>query len=342
MKMASPLDEKAAPSPLPTERHKSFGRGVRNMDVVWRDKINAYLRAHRYELVRSLRTLLSAPFSSVITILVIAIAIFLPIALVIIVNNIQLLGGNWDGRPKMTVYLQLDASENAILTAKQTVLALPGVESVNYIPADQALEEFKRHSGFVDILYELDENPLPAVLVVVPDKIGLSNDGSKVLLRQIETLAIVDSVQYDLGWVHRLNSFMALANRFIVVVTLLFSVGAILVVGNTVRLGIENRRREIIVGKLVGATHSFVRRPFLYLGVWYGLGGGLVAWLMAELGLFALSGPMVELAALYQANFQLQGFGLINSALMLVCSGLLGWLGAWLTVAHHLDEIEPL
>ncbi len=340
MKMASPFGGNKSPSP--DMRPKSTPRlGASTSSVQFKDRIASYFRAHHYEMLSSIKRVMASPFSTLVTSLVIAIAVFLPAALVIALGNLQQLSGNWDGTPKISVYMQKNFQESQIGIVKNAILRLKGVKSLDYISPAQALDEFKTGSGFADILYDLEENPLPAVFSVTPNEQGTTNAGAEELLVGLEAIETVEQAHYDLEWVKRLNSFMLLANRIVLGLTVLFSLGAILVVGNTIRLAIENRRQEIVVVKLVGATHAFVRRPFLYLGSWYGLLGGTLAWLMTQVGLLSLAVPVAALAEVYHSNFGLVGFGLSDSLLMIVCTGTLGWLGAWLAVAHHLDEIEP-
>jgi cell division transport system permease protein len=151
----------------------------------------------------------------------------------------------------------------------------------------------------------------------------------------------IDQAVLDLEWVQRLYSMMALGKRLVIALAALLALGVLLVVGNTIRLAIESRRDEIVIVKLVGGTNAFVRRPFLYTGLWYGLGGGILAWLIIGFGLFWLSSPVAELAGLYRSQFELQGLGIGDSLMMWLCGGLLGLAGAWLAVSRHLGAIEP-
>ena len=115
----------------------------------------------------------------------------------------------------------------------------------------------------------------------------------------------------------------------------------LLVIGNTIRMAIENRRDEIVVVKLVGATDAYVRRPFLYTGLWYGVGGGIVAAILLVVGFWWLSAPVTQLADLYQSSFRLQGLGFIESLQLILIAGFTGLVGAWIAVARHLYQIQP-
>jgi len=182
---------------------------------------------------------------------------------------------------------------------------------------------------------------LPAVLVVSPRTDSADLQTTQKLLEQIQSLPDVEQAQLDLQWVDRLFRIMALGQRLALTLGLLLGVAVLLVIGNTVRLAIESRRAEIVVVKLVGATDAFVRRPFLYMGIWYGLGGGLLAWLMVNLVIFWLSGSVAELVAAYDGEFGLSGLGFLATLLLWLSSALLGLLGAWLAVGRHLSKIEP-
>jgi len=213
---------------------------------------------------------------------------------------------------------------------------------VTYLSREDALAEFRELSGFGDVLEQLDSNPLPAVVLVRPRQTRVMD------AKQIETLRArlaampeVELAQLDLEWVQRLYAMMELGRQIVASLALLLAVGVLLVIGNTIRLAIESRRDEIVVVKLVGGTDAFVRRPFLYTGVWYGLGGGVVATLITGIGLMFLREPVAQLAGLYNSQYRLIGLSFGDMVNLWLASALLGWLGAWLAVARHLGEVEP-
>jgi cell division transport system permease protein len=142
-------------------------------------------------------------------------------------------------------------------------------------------------------------------------------------------------------WVKRLYQFMELGQRLVWALATLLGLAVLLIIGNTIRLSIESRRDEILVVKLVGGTDAFVRRPFLYTGIWFGLGGGIIAWLLLSMGLYWLSGPVETLISLYGSDFVLQGLSLSDSLMLIFDGVILGWLGAWLAVSRHLTKIKP-
>jgi cell division transport system permease protein len=212
---------------------------------------------------------------------------------------------------------------------------------VRLITADQALAEFRTSSGFGKALDALDTNPLPNTLIVTPTLAASTPEGTTALKTSIETAADVDTVQLDTEWVQRLNAMLDVMRRVLWLTGGLLGLSVVLVVGNTIRLDILNRRDEIEVMKLVGATDGFARRPFLYSGFWYGLGGGVGAVIVVAIAVGALSRPLEHLASLYGSQFHLMGlrFGLVVR--ILGVSVALGWLGSWIAATRHIRAVEP-
>lgn len=305
------------------------------------DRNRSYWRHHRSSFLGSLGRLLSTPVQTLMTSLVVAIALALPATLLVALNNIQQLGDSWDASPKLSVYINLRARDAAIENLVAKLKKMPEVATVDYFTADQVLADFQTMSGFGEALDGLDDNPLPATLVISPTAVASEPEALQALGDRIAKEAIVDEVSMDMEWVRRLRELMILGKKIVVALAGLLGLGVLLAIGNTIRLAIENRRDEIIVSKLVGGTNSFVRRPFLYSGGWYGFLGGLLAALIVAVGYLVLSGTVARLAQLYQSDFQLKGLGLEGSVELLLIGTLLGWLGAWLAVGRHLAQIEP-
>jgi cell division transport system permease protein len=163
----------------------------------------------------------------------------------------------------------------------------------------------------------------------------------KTLLSKLEARPEVELAKLDTEWLERLYTLLTLAKRVVVIISLLFSIAVLLIIGNTIRLDIQNRYQEIVVTKLIGATDAFIRRPFLYGGLWYGLFGGILCWLIVELSMLLLAGPFARLNVLYQSDFNLIRFGFSDFFVLIVLSSLLGLAGSWLAVARHLNDIEP-
>jgi cell division transport system permease protein len=323
----------------PPEGRRSEGGASRG--VMAHSRFKHYVGLHRQEAKESLQRLLVAPLASLMTWLVIAVALTLPVGLLVFLQNAQQLSQEWDDAAQISVYLEQRLDEQQSRKIAQHVQDLEAVREVRYISPEQALQDFKNSSGFGDALQYLNENPLPAVLVVSPRIDSADLQSTQALLAQLRALPDIEQAQLDLQWVDRLFRIMALGQRMALILGVLLGVAVLLVIGNTVRLAIESRRAEIVVVKLVGATDAFVRRPFLYMGIWYGLGGGLLAWLMVNLVLVWLSGLVTKLAEAYNGEFDLLRIGLLATLLLWLASALLGLLGAWLAVGRHLHKIEP-
>lgn len=301
--------------------------------------IKRYLQLHAQNFVGSLGRLVRQPFSAVLTGLVIAIALALPAGMRVIVSNADVLSESWEGVADFTVYLEFAVAEERVLELANEIEARSDVERVEFITRDDALEEFREASGFGSALDALEDNPLPHALVVRPVSEELTN--VEALAGWLDAQPETQRVQLDTQWVQRLRGILALSDRFVDVVSFLLAVGVLVVIGNTIRLEINNRREEIVVTKLVGGSDGFIRRPFLYLGFWYGLLGAIGAGMLIALTLALLREPVATLAGLYGSQFRLAGLGLAELGLLLGAGALLGLIGAGLATARHLRAIEP-
>jgi cell division transport system permease protein len=303
------------------------------------EALRHYLGLHRDNLLGALARLASQPFASALTILVIAIALALPAGLRVAVSNAAALSGSWQSAADFTVYLRTDVSAETARRIARAIESRDDVAAVTIVDRDAALAEFRSKSGFGEALDALEENPLPHTLVVRPAS-GIASD-VEPLAGAIRALPETEIVQIDTAWVTRLRAMLALARRLVDFATVLLGLAVAIVVGNTIRLEINNRSVEIEVTKLVGGTDAFIRRPFLYLGFCYGLAGGLVAELVVAAGLLLLGGPVRAVAALYGSGFALQGLSWAETGVLLLGGALLGWAGAGLAAARHLHAIEP-
>ena len=303
------------------------------------EKLMAYLRHHKQAGLETLHALLSSWFTSLMTWLVIGIAMALPAILYVLLNNLETLGGDWRGNPRISLYLKTDARFEQAETMRRALEVKAFVRRASLISPDDALQAFQLQSGFGKVLQSLPRNPLPWVIEIEPER--MTSAALELQLVKLKSLPLVAAVSADLAWVERLFTLIALAERFIAALWSIFALGVLLSIGNTIRLAIESRKSEVEVVKLVGGTDRFVRRPFLYLGFWYGLGGALMAWLMLQAGLTYLSGAVEQLMDAYQRDYSLVGLGLGESIILLLSGALLGVLGAMLAVARHLYHIEP-
>jgi cell division transport system permease protein len=303
--------------------------------------MNAWFARHLQTLVGSLGRLSQQPIATALTVLVMGIALALPACLDVLVRNAQAAGGSWDRALDVSVYLKSSVDPAAAAKLADKLRERADVKAVQLIKADDALKEFREHSGFGEALEALSNNPLPNTLVVTPAELGASPVALATLRDELGKLSEVEVVQLDTDWVQRYLAMLDTVRRLVTMVAVLLAVGVVVIVGNTIRLDIQNRRDEIEVTKLVGGSDAFVRRPFLYCGVWYGLGGGLLAWLVVSVAVALLAGPVQRIAGLYGSNFSLTGLGLANGLGLLAAGVVLGWLGSFAAATRHLRAIEP-
>lgn len=316
-------------------------RGAKTAETSSMQELSAWWRHHKSSCADSLSRLLATPFQSLLTWMVIAIAVALPTGLYLGLQSLQKLGDGWQDSAQMSVFLKRQAKPVAIEKFQEWLQGDAEVTSFNSISPTNALAEFQRFSGLGDVLNSLDENPLPTVFVIQPDVGVATPDQLSVLRQRLEAHPLVDNVQLDLGWLRRLHEILSLGERIVISLAGLLSLGVLLIIGNTMRLAIENRRDEIVVTKMVGGTNGFVRRPFLYTGLWYGLGGGLLALLLIFIVSLWISNPVNNLVTLYESEYSLSGMGFYTIVSLLAASAFLGWLGAWIAVSRHLRGIEP-
>ncbi|MEP5765802.1 MAG: permease-like cell division protein FtsX [Halieaceae bacterium] len=305
------------------------------------DRLRSWQQHHRLSAADSLMRLLRSPFSSLMTWLVIGIALALPVGLTVALENARSVSVGWDSPAQISLFLRAEMSQEAATQLQQRIQLRPEVAAARLVTREEALLEFQQLSGFGDVLENLDDNPLPNLILVSPRQRQLQAEQAATLQASLQQEAGVERAVLDMEWVQRLNALMLLSQRAVWALALILALGVLLVIGNTIRLAIENRRDEILVVKLVGGSDAFVRRPFLYTGCWYGLGGACLAWVVIAIALWWLRAPLSSLALLYQSEFSLQGLGLVGGLQLLLLGSGLGLLGAWAAVARHLSAIQP-
>ena len=298
----------------------------------WRDQ-------HLYSFFSSLGRLVARPWATVLTALVMGLALALPLLFLVLLNNARALSGGWQDAREITVFMQPSADDKAAEALAKKIGARADVVSVKRKTPQEGLDEFRAMSGFADALDVLKYNPLPNVLIVTPREPARGQDPE--VLAALKAESGVDLVQYDASWRRRLGAMLELAQRGILVLAGLLGLATLLVVGNTVRMDIQARSEEIAVMQLIGASPGFVRRPFLYTGLWYGLFAGAFALVAVFAVQFALAGPVGQLLDSYDHRFALEGLSLLAAALVPLVSAALGWLGAMLATARHLAEGLP-
>jgi len=303
--------------------------------------IAAYGARHAQAFLGSLGRLARSPFATVLTVFVIGLALALPLGLKLLVTNVTAATGGFGSAVNVSVYFKQGVPLDRVRLLARNARARAGVAAVTVISAADALADFQKHSGFGAALQALADNPLPNALSVQPTAEGRSPEAIGALERYFQAWPEVDIVQVDSAWVERLAAILAVLERVLAVTAALLAAGVLAMIGNTVRLEIQNRRAEIEVVKLVGGSDAFVRRPFLYTGVLYGLAGALLAWGVALGAVAVVAGPVATLSRLYGSGFTLTG-PTPHDLLWLLGGGIvLGWLGAWISAARHLHRIEP-
>jgi len=304
--------------------------------------MSRYFRQHQDVLTESFVRLLSAPLSSFMTLMVIAIALSLPGGLYVMLKNVQSVTDQWEQQSIISLYLFAELEDTEALALSHKLSSRNDVVSVSYISKEEGLRNFEEVSGYEQILSSLPENPLPIVLQVTPKElVDLSTLFILEGLRtELEAFGGVEYAELDAQWLQRLASFLNFGQRFIYALSTLLVVAVLLIVGNTIRMAVESRREEVLVMKLIGATDAYIRRPFLYMGFWFGIVGGLFAAICILIVSFWVSGPATQLIALYHSDFELQSFDLYEIFLCLVISSVVGVLGSWIAVNRHITEIE--
>ncbi len=303
--------------------------------------LTSYFTHHRSSFRSTVKRLFSDRGQTIMTSLVVAIALALPALLMVTLTNLQQLGDAWDTEPKLSLYLNDRARQEAIDAFISELEKDLRVASLRYVSAEDALVEFEANSGFGAILDGLDSNPLPGAIVLSLAQSFQTTAQQKQLAAEWQAHALVDQAMVDLQWVQRFLAMTELARKIVLFLALLLAIGALLAIGNTIRLIIENRKDEIIVIKLVGGTNGFVRRPLLYTGGAYGFVGSVIALVLVQTVLWLISPGVKQLAFSYQSDFALQGLGIVSALKLLVAGIAIGWLGAVFAVGRHLNEIEP-
>ena len=298
------------------------------------------LQGHARAFFFTLGSLVRNPTGSLLTALVIGVTLALPAGFHVAIQGLSALSYTWEGALQASLFLKDSVTEERGRELAAEIRKREGVSKIQYISREQSLAEFRALSGFGDALDILDGNPLPAVIVVTPAH-ALTTERSQALMQQLGKLPEVEIAKLDQEWLQRLQALLHLAQRAVLVIAGVLAFAVIIITGNTIRLDLESRRNEIAVMKLIGAPAGFIRRPFLYAGIWYGLAGGLLAWLMVIGGSLLLAGPAQRVAELYGGSYSGTGLSLLQTAALLGAGLTLGLAGALLTVTRHLARIQP-
>ena len=304
-------------------------------------RLAMYCVDHIRQLFASLGELWRTPLSSLMTIAVLGVSLALPASFYVLLKNAESVSATWQSKAQISLYLQQGTTEKQVTELQERLAALSEIDNITYISAEQGLNDFKGAAGFAEALDLLADNPLPAVFILGLSETGRSPDAAELLLADMNAEPTVATARLDMAWLARLSGIVDLLRQAVVGMASLLLAGVLLVVGNTLRLNILNSRYEIEVMKLVGATDGFIQRPFLYVGLWYGIIGSLLAWWLTLVMVFWLSHKVSALAGLYQSDFDLLGLGLEESALLILTGTLLSLLASGFSVRRHIRAIEP-
>lgn len=291
--------------------------------------------------VHSLGEMWRTPAASLMTIAVLGLSLTLPSTLYLVVKNVQQVSKGFDNAAEISLFVKQNMSEQQTQSLVKRLALYPEVDKVDFIAKQHALTEFKQTSGFANALDYLDENPLPDVVLVTPTQRHSNAQAAKQLLAKLQQEREVDFGKLDITWIERLNALLALLKESVLTIALLLLTSVTLIIGNTIRLSIMDKKSEIQVMKLVGATNSFIHTPFLWTGIWYGIVGGLVAFMSNVLMMWWLESAVSRVAGIYQSNFVLTGLNSIEFAILLAIAILLGFSGSYLSVRRYIKEIEP-
>jgi cell division transport system permease protein len=318
-----------------SNRHRDAAAPVRSSGPV-----SIWIGRHANNAGASLAKLLRQPFASLMIVLVIAVTLALPAALNLVVKNAAAVSGSWDSALDFSVFLGGGVSESEAGGLARLIGQRADVEAVELITSEQALDEFKRQSGFGDAMDQLSHNPLPHTLVVRPSPQNTA-ESMNVLREDLDNLPEVELVQVDTEWVQRFHAILEIVRQAILIGGALLAAAIVVIIGNTIRLDIQNRRDEIEVTKLIGASNAFVRRPFLWTGFWYGLLGGLLAIALVQSAVYLLQPPIARLAGLYQGGVSVLSFDMSEVGMVVGVGVGLGLVGSWFAAARHMRQIEP-
>ena len=303
--------------------------------------IKIWLTQNAHAFFFSLGQYIKNPINNILTTVVIGISLAFPAGFYVFLNNIQILSKDWDNVIEINIFLDTKISSEQAHIFTERMSARADIAEVILVSKDEALSEYKKLSGFSDVLNVLDDNPFPNVVLIKPVFNDINESKAKDLVNELKAMHEIESVQYDNKWLKRLVHIIDIVKLVIFILSVLLAIAVLLIIGNTIRLSIYSRRHEIEIKKLFGGTDSFIQRPFLYSGLWYGVFGSAIAWVLVTTSLKILSEPIKNLSELYANNFQLIGLGYMHTSYLFSIGILLGVFGSWLSVKRHLYSIEP-
>lgn len=297
--------------------------------------------SHRQNIISSLEKIIKKPLSSLLTIMVIAVAITIPTTMWQVIKNAQIIGQNWDGKTKISCFLTKNTQYTTASKLSQKLSQQSPIQKIVIKTPQEALDEFKELTNFDEVLDVLDDNPLPFVLIISPNP-ELNNQQIVQLSLQLEQLPQIQSAIIDLAWLKKLFALIELLWTAMAILMFLLFSAVLLVIGNTIRLEVQNRIDEIQIMNLLGASAGFIKRPFLYTGFWLGSIGGALSWLFTFISLSMLDKPVTHFSSLYASSFSLQYLPIKHGIILVFCCAILGWIGAFISSTRALSAIKNI
>jgi cell division transport system permease protein len=301
--------------------------------------MKSWLMHHLHVMQFTLRRLRTTPVSSPLNILVIGVALSLPTGGYVLLQNVQGLADKLAGTPQISVFLSMNASQDEISRFSKQLEQHAAVSHIEFVPRERALQQLQNSTGLADVTGGLAQNPLPHAFIIYPK--NKDAQALEILRDELTSWPKFDHVQLDSAWARKLEALLKFGRLAVLILAVLLSFALVAITFNTIRLQILTQREEIEVSKLIGASNSFIRRPFLYFGLVQGLLGGSAAWLIITASLTLLNSSLADLTQLYASSFSLHHLSAGDSLTLLLFSAYLGWLGALLSVSQHLWQIEP-
>lgn len=317
---------------------KSRGKGARHLEHSFAYSLLHALQHHKQAFFRSLKTLASHPLGTSLTVVALGIILTLPLGGYVIANHFHQVYASLDKGTELTVFLEVGVSEKEALKLKTQFEAIEEVEQIRYKSAEQSLQEFKKSTDLNDIIQLLPENPLPAQLLVKPKDLYSSTSNLKELKEAIASTPQVDEVILDMDWVEKLDAIYRVVVKAVWLLCTLIGLGVIVILTNTIRLSLEKHRDEIVILSLIGATPSYIRRPFIYRAFLYGFLGALLASTLVILALKALAQPISELAVLYSDVLRLDAVPFYAIIALIFSCFILSWLSARLAIMQYSES----
>ncbi|WP_230622086.1 permease-like cell division protein FtsX [Aggregatibacter sp. Marseille-P9115] len=293
-----------------------------------------------YVLRAVLADLLKRKFATLLTVLVIAVSLTIPTVSYLLWKNIHHATTQFYPESELTVYLHKNLSEEDANLVVEKIRQQEGVESLNYISRQESLNEFRHWSGFSEELDVLDDNPLPAVVMIKPSKAFNESQQRNELRENLDKIKGVQEVRLDNDWLEKLTALTWLVAHVAIFCTVLMAIAVFLVIGNSIRADVYSNQANIEVMKLLGATDQFILRPFLYTGMIYAVLGGFFACIFSSLTIGYFTGAVKYVTDIFAVNFNLNGLGLVEFLFLLVVCIIMGYIGAWLSATRYIRLLD--